>query len=103
MDEIQISNALINHKIYHGIMARDEIQNISKLGSYILNLDFPKKPGNHWVSLSITKDNLFYFDSYGVSNPSFVCDFAKTRNISHIYFNNISLQKYTQKNCGMWS
>lgn len=103
MDEIQISNALINHHNYHGVMARDQIQNINKLGSYILNLDLSKNSGNHWVSISITKDKLFYFDSYGVSPPSFITDFAKSRNITHIFFNNIFLQKYTQRNCGNWS
>src|SRR5690349_18311548 len=103
MDEIQISNALINYLNYHGVMARDELHHIKKFGSYIINLDFANNPGNHWVSLSITKDKLFYFDSYGVSCPSFISEFAISRNISQIYFNNISLQKYDEKNCGKYS
>ena len=38
---------------------------------YIINLDTSKEPGSHYIAISIKKDSVIYFDSFGMkcTNP----------------------------------
>ena len=40
-------------------------QNLKK-GSYVINLDHSKNTGTHWVVIFVKKDEIIYFDSFGV-------------------------------------
>ena len=37
-----------------------------KKGAYIINLDHSKNTGTHWVVIFVKKDEVIYFDSFGV-------------------------------------
>ena len=40
-------------------------QNLKK-GSYVINSDHSKNTGTHWVVIFVKKDEVIYFDSFGV-------------------------------------
>ena len=40
----------------------------SKDGSYIINLDEYADVGTHWIALFSKKNEIFYFDSFGVEH-----------------------------------
>jgi hypothetical protein len=53
-------------------------QNINKIG-LVINFDEHWKSGSHWVGLyaDISKDKIYYFDSYGGKPKRKICDFVK--------------------------
>jgi hypothetical protein len=52
--------------------------NINKIG-LVINLDEHWQSGSHWVSLfaDISKDQIFFFDSYGIKPKPRITDFVK--------------------------
>ena len=47
-------------------------------GAYIINLDEYAKVGTHWIALFCKKDEIVYFDSFGVECiPSEIKEFIK--------------------------
>ena len=51
------------------IIMKDEGENITKIGFYIINLDDSKGPGTHWTSLYYNPLQSIYFDSFGFMAP----------------------------------
>lgn len=100
MNEVEIANALACTPTFMGVLAKDELNKIKKFGSYIMNFDDSKSGGSHWLGLYLKEREMFYFDSYGVSCPTYIIDFASKRNISSIVYNNLQLQSVESKQCG---
>ena len=40
-------------------------QNLEK-GAYVINLDHSKNTGTHWVVIFVKKDEVIYYDTFGV-------------------------------------
>ena len=105
----QSSNYLQDFCIYNDILINGIIpmklyQN--QFGYFILNLDFDYKirGGTHYIAMvKILDDNytdvIYYFDSYGVICPP---EFKKIIGNTNLFYNNIDLQKLTEKDCGIW-
>ena len=56
-------------------------------GAYVINLDEYKDTGTHWVALFCKKNEIVYFDSFGVEHiPEEIKKFIGNRNIkANIY------------------
>ena len=72
MNTTQIKKALTQHPftkhLFKGVFPRDKIPRIpkNKVLSFIFNTDPSDKPGKHWVAFHLTRNTVFYFDSYGL-------------------------------------
>ena len=102
MDSLEIANCLINSLNFHGVLGSDELHLIKKLGTYIINFQESTESGSHWVVIKLFKDKIFYCDSYGVICPTWLSNFAKSRKIKKIIWNDVQLQHLKQTNCGKY-
>jgi len=69
MNTTQINCALKSNRIFRGVFARDQLENVS-LDRYpiafVVNTDKSSGPGEHWVAIFIDQNGRgYYFDSYG--------------------------------------
>ena len=55
-----------NESRFNGVYSRDNLPNKIKDGAYVTNLDEFSNIGTHWVALWVNKNNVTYFDSFGV-------------------------------------
>ena len=66
--------------------SRNNLTNIKK-GAYIINLDHSKNTGTHWVAIFVKKDEVIYFDSFGVEYISKeIMERIKNKNIKTSIF-----------------
>ena len=56
-----------NSPRFNGVYSEDNLQKI-KDGSYVINLDEYSDIGTHQVALYVQKNNVTYFDSFGVEH-----------------------------------
>ena len=86
-------------------------KNKNKIG-VVFNLDKHDEPGSHWVSffVDLTKDEIYYFDSYGVDEPQEVTELMNRlkeqgnklgRNIK--LFTNQTRHQFKNSECGIYS
>ena len=61
---------------------RNNLPKQIKDGAYVINLDEYKDTGTHWVALFCKKNEIVYFDSFGVEHiPEEIKKFIGNRNI----------------------
>ena len=86
-----------------GVFAVDELHQIPKdcEGVFIFNTDPSYKSGQHWISVCVSRNHLFYFDPLAsfenVTNE--IQTFSK-RYDKHLIFNDIRIQSYDSNKCG---
>ena len=68
LSNIFINNLLKNEKYFSGVYSKDQIPLIENNKSLIFNLENSDQKGSHWVSLFRKNDDIFVFDSFGVSH-----------------------------------
>ena len=95
-DKLKLTNFL-------GVFASDELSLLpkSKTGLLIFNTDSTQDSGQHWISLCITKECIFYFDSLNLN-------FQLQKNISdflikldkNLVLNSIQTQTNESIDCG---
>ena len=59
-----------NEPRFNGVCSRDNLPKQIKDGVYVINLDEHKDTGTHWVTLFCKKNEIIYFDSFGVEHIS---------------------------------
>ena len=58
-----------------------------KDGAYVINLDEYADVGTHWIALFCNKNEIVYFDSFGVEHvPEEIKEFIGNKNIKSIIF-----------------
>ena len=58
------------------------LKKIIKDGAYIINLGEYANVGTHWIALFCKKNQIIYFDSFGVEYiPQEIKDFIRNKNI----------------------
>lgn len=86
-----------------GVFASDELSLLAKTdtGILIFNTDSSQSSGQHWISLCITKENIFYFDSlnFNFQFSNDISDFLVTFDKSLI-INTIPIQTNNSIDCG---
>ena len=65
MDSNQLNKYAKRFSDFLGVFASDELSLLPKTdtGILIFNTDSSESPGQHWISLCITKECILYFDS----------------------------------------
>ena len=61
----EIQEYFKNEKRFKGVFYRDNLPKLKK-GAYVINLDHSKNTGTHCVVIFCQKDEVIYFDSFGV-------------------------------------
>ena len=66
--EIQEYNQ--NEPRFNGVFSRDNLPKKIKNVSYVINLDEYADIGTHWIGLFYNRNEIVYFDSFGVEHVS---------------------------------
>ena len=67
---------------FNGVFSRNNLPKKIKDGAYVINLDEYADVGTHWIALFCNKNNIIYFDSFGVEYvPKEIKKFINNKNI----------------------
>ena len=76
-----------NEPRFNGVFSKDNLPKKIKDGAYVINLDEYKDVGAHWIVLFCKKNEIVYFDSFGVEHiPEEIKEFIGNKNIKAIIF-----------------
>ena len=82
---------------FNGVYSRNNLAKL-KNGAYVINLDLSKNTGTHWVVVFVKKDEVIYFDSFGVEYiPK---EIKKSIGNKNIKTNIFRIQDYNSRMCG---
>ena len=71
-----------NEPIFTGVYSRNRLPKKIKDGAYVINLDGYEDVGTHWIALFCNKNEIVYFDSFGVEHvPEEIKEFIGNKNI----------------------
>ena len=100
LTNFEIQKYYQNEPKFNGVYSRDNLLRI-KYGVYVINFDEYSNIGTHWVALYLQKNNITYFDSFGVEDiPKEIKSFIKNKNIKTNIFR---IQAYDSIMCGYFS
>ena len=66
LTNFEIQKYYKNGPRFNGVFSRNNLLKEIKDGAYIMNLGEYKDAGTHWIALFCNKNNIIYFDSFGV-------------------------------------
>ena len=67
---------------FNGIFSRYNLPKKIKDGTYVINFDEYADTGTHWIALFCKKNEIVYFDSFGVEHiPEEIKEFIGNKNI----------------------
>ena len=55
-----------NEPRFNGVHSKDNLNDKTKDGAYVINLDEYSDIGTHWIALYVNNKTVIYFDSFGV-------------------------------------
>jgi hypothetical protein len=86
-----------------GVYMKDELQNSDlKQGCYIINLQNHDENGSHWTAFIKDKNDIYYYDSFGVVPPQNLYDIFVIDSTA-LYYNTSDDQNFDSTSCGWWS
>ena len=85
-----------------GVFMKDELKAPLAQGNYIINLQNHDEGGSHWTAFIKDKNNIYYYDSFGVVPPQNLYDIFKLDS-HNIYYNTSDDQNFDSTSCGWWS
>ena len=87
LTNFEIQKYYENKSRFNGVYSRNNLPKKIKDGAYVINLDEHKDTGTHWVALFCKKNEIVYFDSFGVEHiPEEIKKFIGNKNIkANIY------------------
>ena len=68
LTNFEIQQYYQNESRFNGVYSRDNLPKQIKDDVYVINLDEHKDTGIHWVVLFCKKNEIVYFDSFGVEH-----------------------------------
>ena len=68
LTNIEIQKYSENEPRFNGVFSRHNLPKKIKNGENIINLDEYTDVGTHWIALFYSKNNIIYFDSFGVEH-----------------------------------
>ena len=72
-----------NEPRFNRVFSRDNLPKKIKDGVYVINLDEYADTGTHWIALFCKKNEIIYFDSFGVEHISEeIKEFIGNKNIT---------------------
>ena len=91
MEFLMLLHPLANFKIqkyyeneprFNGVYSRNNLPKKIKDGAYVINLDEYADVGTHWIALFCNRNEIVYFDSFGVEHvPEEIKEFVGNKNI----------------------
>ena len=87
LTNFEIQKYYQNETRFNGVYSRDNLPKQIKDGEYVINLDEHKDTGTHWLALFCKKNEIAFYDSFGVEHiPEEIKKFIGNRNIkANIY------------------
>ena len=85
----------------NGIYMKDELKAPLAQGNYIINLQNHDENGSHWTCFIKDKNNIYYYDSFGVVMPQNQYDIFRNES-ENIYYNTSDDQCIDSTSCGWW-
>ena len=71
-----------NELRFNGVYSRNDLPKEIKDGEYVINLDEYADVGTHWIDLFCNRNEIVYFDSFGVEHvPEKIKEFVGNKNI----------------------
>ena len=71
-----------NEPRFNGVFARNNLPKKIKDGAYVINFDEYADVGMHWIALFCNRNEIVYFDSFGVEHvPEEIKKFIGNKNI----------------------
>ena len=71
-----------NEPRFNGVFSRNNLSLKIKDGAYVINLDEYVDVGTPWIALFCNRNEIIYFDSFGVENvPKEIKEFVGNKNI----------------------
>ena len=67
LTNFEIQKFYKNESRFNGVFSRNNLPK-KKDGTYIINLDEYEDLGTHWIALFYKKNEIVYFDSFGVEH-----------------------------------
>ena len=68
LTNFEIQKYYENEPRFIGVFSRDNLPKKIKDGAYVINLDEYRDIGTHWIALFCKKNEIIYFDSFGVEH-----------------------------------
>ena len=66
-----------NKSRFNGVYSRNNLPKKIRDGTYVINLDEYADTGTHWISLFCSRNEIVYFDSFGVEHiPEEIKEFS---------------------------
>ena len=95
LTNFEIQKYYKNESRFNGVFSRNNLFKKIKDGACIINLDEYKDVGTHWVALFCKKNEIVYFDSFGVEHiPKEIKEFIGNKKIKANIF---QIQENTRK------
>ena len=68
LTNFEIQNYYQNEPRFNGVFSRNNLPKKIKDGAYVINLDEYADVGTHWIALFCNRNEIVYFDSFGVEH-----------------------------------
>ena len=68
LTNFEIQRYYQNEPRFNGVFSRNNLPKKIKDGAYIISLDEYTDVGTHWIALFCNKNEVVYFDSFGVQH-----------------------------------
>ena len=83
LTNFEIQKHYENEPRFKGVFSRDNLPKKIKDGEYVINFDEYTDTGTHWIALFCDKNEIVYFDRFGVEHiPEEIKEFIKNENIN---------------------
>ena len=82
LTNFEIQKCYKNEPRFNGVFSRNNLPKKIKDGAYVINLDEYADVGTHWIALFCNRNEIVYFDSFGVEHvPEEIKEFVGNKNI----------------------
>ena len=87
LTNFEIQKYYRNEPRFNSVFSRKNLPKRIKDEAYVINLDEYADVGTHWIALFCKKNQIVYFDSFGVEYiPEEIKEFIGNKNIKLIFF-----------------
>ena len=81
LTNFEIQKYYKNEPRFNGVFSRNNLPKKIKDGAYVINLDEYADVGTHWTALFCNRNEIVYFDSFGVEHiPEEIKKFIENKN-----------------------
>ena len=82
LKKFEIQRYYQNEPRFNGVSSRKNLPKKIEDGEYVINLDEYADVGTHWIALFCNRNEIVYFDSFGVEHvPKEIKEFIGNKNI----------------------